>query len=246
MPPFLITQRGPEIGRRYDLNNTQFTMGRGHDNDLVLGDAQVSRYHAVIRQENEGVVIIDLGSTNPVVVNESPLEPGAPQRLQHRDIITLGQSVFCYQNFAAAPSAPARGVRSGEPATMMKPADGGAQPVRAEPAWDGPRTRDLAVRACYDCHSNQTVWPWYSHVAPVSWLVQFDVDKGRREVNYSEWDRPQREAAESAEQVQQGKMPQWYYVATHPEARLAAAEREALIQGLEAIFGREGRRDGRR
>jgi hypothetical protein len=53
-------------------------------------------------------------------------------------------------------------------------------PVTGEPAWDSPKTRELAVRACYDCHSNQTVWPWYSHIAPISWLVQQDVDEGRR------------------------------------------------------------------
>ena len=49
-------------------------------------------------------------------------------------------------------------------------------PVVAEPAWDSPETRAFAVTACFDCHSNQTVWPWYSNIAPVSWLVQRDVD----------------------------------------------------------------------
>ncbi len=108
-------------------------------------------------------------------------------------------------------------------------------PVRTEPAWDSPQTRELAVRACFDCHSHQTVWPWYSNIAPMSWLVQRDVDLGRRKVNYSEWDRPQEEAAESAETVQNGTMPPWYY----PWARLSTAERQALIRGLEATFGRE-------
>ena len=56
-------------------------------------------------------------------------------------------------------------------------------PVLAEPAWDSPATRDLAVRACFDCHSNETVWPWYSNIAPVSWLVQRDVDGGRNKAN---------------------------------------------------------------
>ena len=67
-------------------------------------------------------------------------------------------------------------------------------PVTQEPPWNRPETRALAVRACFDCHSNQTVWRWYSHIAPVSWLVQRDVDEGRRKLNYSEWDRGQREA----------------------------------------------------
>lgn len=115
-------------------------------------------------------------------------------------------------------------------------------PVRQEPAWDSPHTRELAARACFDCHSNQTRWAWYTSVAPFSWLAQYDVDKGRREVNFSEWDRPRKEAQESAEQVQKGKMPQWYYVALHPEAGLTAQERQELIRGLEATFGRKRER----
>ncbi|MDH4347045.1 MAG: heme-binding domain-containing protein, partial [Thermoleophilia bacterium] len=53
--------------------------------------------------------------------------------------------------------------------------------------WDSPRTEQLARGACLDCHSNETVWPWYSNVAPVSWLVQGDVDGGRERLNFSEW-----------------------------------------------------------
>jgi hypothetical protein len=79
-------------------------------------------------------------------------------------------------------------------------------------------------------------------VAPLSWLVQYDVDKGRRELNYSEWDRRQGEASESAAAVQKGSMPPAYYVWLHPEARLTAAERAELIAGLQATFGTERRR----
>src|SRR5689334_17002284 len=74
-------------------------------------------------------------------------------------------------------------------------------PVRGEPAWNNPDTRTLAVRACYDCHSNETRWPWYTNAAPVSWLAQYDVDKGRRELNFSEFDRPPREPEEAAKEV---------------------------------------------
>jgi mono/diheme cytochrome c family protein len=108
-------------------------------------------------------------------------------------------------------------------------------PVRKEPAWDAPETRELAARACFDCHSNQTVWPWYSNVAPVSWLVWSDVVRGRKELNFSEWDRPQREAREAASTVRKGSMPPWYY----PWARLNATERQALIRGLEGTLGRK-------
>jgi hypothetical protein len=70
--------------------------------------------------------------------------------------------------------------------------------VRAEPAWDSPRTRELTVRACYDCHSNETTWPWYTNIAPISWLVQSDVERGRAELNYSD-PRYMHESSESAE-----------------------------------------------
>src|SRR5581483_2606368 len=71
-------------------------------------------------------------------------------------------------------------------------------PVTAEPAWPDERTRLLAVRACFACHSNTTTWPWYGDVAPASWLVEYDVLDGRRQLNYSEWDRPQRRAYSQA------------------------------------------------
>jgi hypothetical protein len=106
-------------------------------------------------------------------------------------------------------------------------------PVRQEPPWDAPSTRELAVRACFDCHSNQTVWPWYSHVAPISWLVWSDVVRGRKELNFSEWDRPQREARESGRTLRKGSMPPWYY----PWAKLTAAERQALVRGLDTTVG---------
>jgi hypothetical protein len=110
-------------------------------------------------------------------------------------------------------------------------------PSRQEPAWNSPETRELTVRACYDCHSNETGWPWYTNVAPVSWLAQRDVEKGRRELNFSQFDRPSREAREAAETVRKGTMPPKYYVAVHPEANLTAAERETLIRGLQATLG---------
>ncbi|MBK8207167.1 MAG: heme-binding domain-containing protein [Planctomycetes bacterium] len=116
-------------------------------------------------------------------------------------------------------------------------------PVTAEPAWDSPRTRELAKAACFDCHSNETVWPWYSHVAPVSWLVQRDTDEGRRKLNFSEWDKPQKEADEAAEAVREGEMPMWIYLPAHPEARLSDADKQALINGLEATMGAKSEKD---
>ena len=110
-------------------------------------------------------------------------------------------------------------------------------PAVAEPSWDAPQTRVLARRACFDCHSNETQWPAYSHVAPVSWLVQRDVERGRAALNFSEWQRPQKEAHEAAEAVQEGKMPLAAYSALHAHARLDSLERAQLAQGLAKTLG---------
>jgi mono/diheme cytochrome c family protein len=107
-------------------------------------------------------------------------------------------------------------------------------PVQAEPKWNSPQTRELAQRACFDCHSNTTVWPWYSKVAPMSWLIQHDVDEGRSRLNFSEWNRPQREARNAARTVQRGAMPPFSYLILHPSARLSSEETLSLIQGLNA------------
>ncbi len=107
-------------------------------------------------------------------------------------------------------------------------------PVVAEPAWDSPLTRTLAQRACFDCHSNETKWPWYTNIAPVSWLTQSDVDRGRRRLNFSDWTGISRGTGELAEAITRGSMPPFYYVWLHPAASLTAAEKQELISGLQA------------
>ncbi len=107
-------------------------------------------------------------------------------------------------------------------------------PVMQEPAWDSPQTRALAVRACFDCHSNQTTWPWYTNVAPVSWLTERDVVEGRRRLNFSQWNTSQRGMQEMSRVISRGSMPPYYYVWLHPSANLTAAEKTALINGLNA------------
>jgi hypothetical protein len=109
----------------------------------------------------------------------------------------------------------------------------------SEPAWDSPATRAYAVTACFDCHSNQAVWPWYSNIAPVSWLVQHDVDEGRVVLNYSDWGRAQ-EGDESAGAVSEGEMPPFVYILTHPDANFSEADKAAFIRGLIATFGGGG------
>jgi mono/diheme cytochrome c family protein len=105
--------------------------------------------------------------------------------------------------------------------------------VIQEPNWDSPQTQEIAQRACFDCHSNETKWPWYSYVAPVSWLIQKDVVDGRRNLNFSDWSRV-REPNEISEVVSAGWMPPARYLAMHPEAKLTQAEKDALVSGLQA------------
>ena len=112
------------------------------------------------------------------------------------------------------------------------PGRGNNPPVTAEPKWDSPQTRALAQRACFDCHSNETVWPWYSYVAPISWLVYHDTMDGRSRLNFSEWNNPQRGADEIPGIIQEGEMPPMIYLPMHPSAQLTSAEKQQLVNGL--------------
>ncbi len=113
-------------------------------------------------------------------------------------------------------------------------------PVVKEPTWDSPQTRALAQRACFDCHSNETVWPWYSRSLAASWLVTMDVREGRRRLNFSDWGANrqgeggggERENHDLGESVLEGEMPPFQYLLMHPEARLTASEKEQLASGL--------------
>jgi len=113
-------------------------------------------------------------------------------------------------------------------------------PVTSEPNWDSPQTRELAQRACFDCHSNETVWPWYSNIAPISWLTQHDTDEGRRTLNFSTWNEggKGREPYEAVEVVSDGEMPPPIYLIARSDAQLTAVEKQALAEGLRATFNR--------
>jgi cytochrome c551/c552 len=112
-------------------------------------------------------------------------------------------------------------------------------PVVSEPKWDSQQTRDLAKRACFDCHSNETVWPWYSNIAPVSWLVYRDVVDGRQRLNFSDWQNTRlREPGEIASIISEGEMPPFQYLPMHPNARLSPAEKTQLINGITATVNR--------
>jgi heme-binding protein len=111
-------------------------------------------------------------------------------------------------------------------------------PVTKEPQWDSPRTRELAKRACFDCHSNETRWPWYANVAPMSWVVQQDVENARDVVNFSAWQVEFSLAAYSGQSVLTGNMPPMKYRMAHPEANLTPAETAELARGLDATLKR--------
>jgi hypothetical protein len=92
------------------------------------------------------------------------------------------------------------------------------------------------------------VWPWYSRIAPLSWVIAHDVNEGRRTLNFSTWNQlsaeKQAEAMqESWEDVAEGKMPTWYYVALHPEARLSAHDQSVLRAWSGSMAGGEGREE---
>ena len=103
-----------------------------------------------------------------------------------------------------------------------------------------PQIAALLHAACYDCHSYETKWPWYSHVAPMSWLIANDVNGGRGHVNFSDWpnDHPDwaaRRWERVSEELDYKEMPPAKYTMMHPEARLTDAQRQELIQWADGM-----------
>jgi hypothetical protein len=95
------------------------------------------------------------------------------------------------------------------------------------------RVQVIIQRSCYDCHSNQTIWPWYSHVAPVSWLVIGDVHDGREHMNFSEWEgynakKKAKLKEEIPEEIEKGDMPLFRYLIIHTHAKLTQADIQVI------------------
>ena len=108
-------------------------------------------------------------------------------------------------------------------------------PVVLEAKWDNPQAREIARRACYDCHSNESEWPWYSNVAPVSWLIQHDVEEGRSKLNFSNL-RNARKLSDAIDKVRNGEMPDPKYLILHPSARLTAEEKKQLMDSFTVMM----------
>jgi len=110
--------------------------------------------------------------------------------------------------------------------------------VMAEPKWDSVKTKELFMRGCADCHSNETKWPWYSNIAPISWSIYHHVEEGREHFNVSMWDiQKKNDGDESAKELEKGEMPLASYLIAHPEARFSKEETQVLIEGLKKTFG---------
>ena len=115
-------------------------------------------------------------------------------------------------------------------------------PVKSQIQWDSPRTEQLVRASCYDCHSNETVWPWYAKITPVSWLLAHDVNEGRQNLNFSTQTADQIDPNELVEQIQRGEMPKSPYTLMHPEAILSSEQKAELIAGIQASL--HGKRRG--
>jgi mono/diheme cytochrome c family protein len=112
-------------------------------------------------------------------------------------------------------------------------------PVTQAVKWDSPETARLFAAACQDCHSNLSNWRVYDKVAPASWLVQNDIDGGRRRLNVSTWDKGQPDVQRVVEAIQSGSMPPLQYKIIHPAGRLSTQQRNALARGFEATYRKD-------
>ena len=111
----------------------------------------------------------------------------------------------------------------------------GNPPVTTTIKWDSAQTEQLMRTACMDCHSNETRYPWYSSIAPMAWLVNKDINEGRRKMNFST--DTHLFTDDMQEQIEKGEMPKSIYLPLHPEANLTAEQKKQLIDGLIATFG---------
>jgi hypothetical protein len=104
--------------------------------------------------------------------------------------------------------------------------------------------QEVLKKACYDCHSDQTIYPKYAYIAPISWPIKNHVNEGRKHLNFSEWgifnkDLKKNMLENSVKSVEDYSMPMTGYIAQHPEANLTKAERVLLMNYFEEILKTE-------
>lgn len=111
-------------------------------------------------------------------------------------------------------------------------------PVTKAAVFASPAVRQIVADSCNDCHSNLTKWPWYTNVAPASWLTVNDVKEGRSRMNLSEWNKPQPELNEIVDVIQSGEMPPLKYkvMPNHAKARLSDQQKQQLIAGFRQVY----------
>lgn len=105
-------------------------------------------------------------------------------------------------------------------------------PVVSEPNWSSPQARALVKEHCFQCHSNETNWTWYSNIAPGSWLITYDVTKGRHEFNFSDWNNHPGKLEKMVQTIQEGEMPPIQYWIFHPSSRMNEQQKQELIDAL--------------
>jgi mono/diheme cytochrome c family protein len=107
-------------------------------------------------------------------------------------------------------------------------------PMVSEPNWSSPEARALVKQHCFQCHSNETEWPWYSNIAPGSWLISMDVIAGRGEFNFSDWNNNPGELDEMVGAINEGEMPPIQYWLFHPSSKMNDQQKQELINALQS------------
>ena len=120
-------------------------------------------------------------------------------------------------------------------AQFIQPDISSPRPDPARRLWNdhrvNPHVAGIMRRACANCHSYDTQWPWYAKISPVSWWLAYHVNKGREKLNFDNWSTvaASDELEEIYDSIAKQKMPLWSYLLMHPEARLTQSERDALL-----------------
>lgn len=112
-------------------------------------------------------------------------------------------------------------------------------PTVAEPKWTSPQARALVKEHCFQCHSNETHWTWYSNIAPASWLIAFDAIECRQYFNFSDWNNRPGELEEMVGAIQECEMPPIQYWLFHHSSKMNIQQKQQLISALESSLNNQ-------